>query len=44
MYVFQNELGGSNSEESFAKKLIKRLVKQRAMAVMLEFDPTGPLG
>lgn len=39
-----NELGGSNSEESFAKKLIKRLVKQRAMAVMLEFDPTGPLG
>ncbi|XP_022132745.1 3-phosphoinositide-dependent protein kinase B-like isoform X2 [Momordica charantia] len=41
-----NDSRGSNSRESFAKKLIKRLAKQRAMptAVTLEFDPTGPLG
>lgn len=45
-FGFQNDSRGSNSRESFAKKLIKRLAKQRAMptAVTLEFDPTGPLG
>ncbi|XP_038881379.1 uncharacterized protein LOC120072917 isoform X2 [Benincasa hispida] len=39
-----NEIRGSDSGETFAKKLIKRLAKRRAIAVMLEFDPTGPLG
>lgn len=44
MYMFQNEIRGSDSGETFARKLIKRLAKRRAMAVMLEFDPISPLG
>ncbi|XP_031743168.1 probable LRR receptor-like serine/threonine-protein kinase At1g51810 isoform X2 [Cucumis sativus] len=39
-----NEIRGSDSGETFAKKLIKRLAKRRGMAMMLEFDPIGPLG
>ncbi|XP_023544686.1 proline-rich receptor-like protein kinase PERK2 [Cucurbita pepo subsp. pepo] len=35
-----NELVGSDSGETLAK----RLAKQRSMAVVLEFDPTGPRG
>lgn len=42
--MFQNEIRGSDSGETFAEKLMKRLAKQRGMAVMLEFDPFGPLG
>ena len=42
--MFQNEIRGSDSGETFAKKLIKRLAKRRGMAMMLEFDPIGPLG
>ncbi|KGN51802.2 hypothetical protein Csa_008328 [Cucumis sativus] len=39
-----NEIRGSNSGETFAQKLIKRLAKRRGMVMMLEFDPIGPLG
>ncbi|KAG7034401.1 Inactive protein kinase, partial [Cucurbita argyrosperma subsp. argyrosperma] len=38
--IKSNELVGSDSGETLAK----RLAKQRSMAVVLEFDPTGPLG
>lgn len=42
--MYQNELKGSNSGETFAMKVIRKLATQRAMAVMLEFDPTSPIG